>query len=257
MRRRLLLRHVIRCPSSRELPRPKYITISASNYSHESHFSRSLPFALNIHPVNSRRAYLFFSLIHDGRLSPFAPVYAFCFTRRTLHAFVLSFLSKSDVAKLATLHAFQCKRITPTPANAPISSGTHPLNNSKWAKMARHGLHAPEMVLTRNRPAHTSRTPTHTRDAHAPARHARQRTHTHTPARTSACTHTHARTCTRTQAGARAHAHARTRAHAGAPAPAHTRDPELAALRARLQVRCKRAISDVNRSERDGVCGFA
>lgn len=188
---------------------------------------------------------MFFSLIHNGRLSPFAPVYAFYFTRRTLHAFVLSFLSKSDVAKLATLHAFQCKRITPTPANTPIYSGTHPLNNSKCGEIGRNGRigrHARKTVLTRNWPAHTPRTPTHTRDAHTSARHARQRTHTHT--------HTHASACTRTHA----HAHARTRAHAGAPAPAHTRDPERAAPRARLQVRCKRALC---RSERDAVCGFA
>lgn len=164
-----------------------------------------------------------------------------------------SFRSPSQaLASLATFHAFQCKPITPTPANTPISSGTHPLNNSKCAEMGRNGRHARKMVLTRkrNRPAHTPRTPTHTRDAHTSARHARQRTHTRTPAHAHA--HTSART--RTQAGAHAHAHARTRAHTGAPAPAHTRDPEPAALRARLQVRCKRALC---RSERDGVCGFA
>ena len=49
-----------------------------------------------------------------------------------------SFRSPSQaLASLATLHAFQCKRITPTPANTPISSGTHPLNNSKCAEIRR------------------------------------------------------------------------------------------------------------------------
>lgn len=117
------------------------------------------------------------------------------------------------LASLATLHAFQCKRITPIPANTPISSGTHPLNNSKRAKMARPGWHARKMVLTRNRPAHTPRTPTHTRDAHTSARHARQRTHTHT--------HTHASACTRTHA----HAHRPAHTHTHTLAPAHTQGP--------------------------------
>ena len=127
-------------------------------------------------------------------------------------------------------------------------------NGRKWAENGRRTRHARKTVLTRNRPAHTPRTPTHTRDAHTSARHARQRMHTCTHTHASACTRTHAHTPTHTGGRTRPHAHARTRAHAGAPAPAHTRDPELAAPRARLQVRCKRAVC---RSERDAWCGFA
>ena len=159
---------------------------------------------------------MFFSLIHDGRLSPFAPVYAFCFTRCTLHAFVLSFLSKSDAAKLATLHAFQCKRITPTPANAPKTTGTHPLNNSKCGEMARPGRHAPEMVLTRNRHgAHVTHANAHTRRTHVRA--SRTPTHAHMHAHARQRMHTHTRT--------HAHAHGRAHAHTHTHAPAHTQGP--------------------------------
>ena len=76
-------------------------------------------------------------------------------------------------------------------------------NAPKCAENGRTAMHARKTVLTRNRPAHTPRTPTHTRDAHTSARHARQRTHT--------CTHTHASACTRTHAPAPTHACGRTR----------------------------------------------
>jgi hypothetical protein len=153
-------------------------------------------------------------------------VYAFYFTRHTLQAFVLSFLSKSDAAKLATLHAFQCKRITPTPANTPIYSGTHPLNNSKCAEIGRKrtpDAARPQNGLTRNRPAHTPRTPTHTRDAHAPARHARQRTHTHTHTHASAHTRTHAHTPTHTGGRTRTRTRSHPRTRRGPRARAHAR----------------------------------
>ena len=76
-------------------------------------------------------------------------------------------------------------------------------NGRKWAETDGQTRHARKTVLTRNRPAHTPRTPTHTRDAHTSARHARQRTHT--------CTHTHASACTRTHAHTPTHAGGRTR----------------------------------------------
>lgn len=64
-----------------------------------------------------------------------------------------SFRSPSQaLASLATLHVFQCKRITPTPANTPISSGTHPLNNSKCAEMRRNGASFTARTEKRNSP---------------------------------------------------------------------------------------------------------
>lgn len=134
-----------------------------------------------------------------------------------------SFRSPSQaLASLATLHAFQCKRITPTPANTPIYSGTHPLNNSKCAEMRRNGA------------SFTARTRTNG-------------------------TNTNERRRTRGTANANGGTNAeRTNAakedSEGAPASRPRAKPEPAALRARLQVRCKRALC---RSERDAVCGFA
>lgn len=132
-------------------------------------------------------------------------------------------LSLSGLASLATFHAFQCKRITSIPANTPIYSGTHPLNNSKCVEMGRNGRtggHARQMdELTRShavedsarrtpRPCtrHASRTPTHA--------HTRQRMHTRTRTRTHAHTHTGGRTRTRTRTHPRTRRGPRARAHA-------------------------------------------
>lgn len=119
----------------------------------------------------------------------------------------------------------------------------------KWAENGRRTRHARKTVLTRNRPAHTPRTPTHTRRTHPRA--SRTPTHAHMHAHTRQRMHTHTRTHAHAhpRAPTHTHTHTHTLAPAGAPAPAHTRDPERAALRARLQVRCTRAVC---RSERDG-----
>lgn len=132
-----------------------------------------------------------------------------------------SFRSPSQaLASLATLHAFQCKPITPTPANTPIYTGTNPLNNSKCGEISRNGRtdgHARQTDKLTRQTVGTARAARH---AHARVtRHARQSTHTHTPARTSACTHTHAHTPTHTCG--RTHTRTRTHPHA----PAHTQGP--------------------------------